>query len=129
MSRMPYDVSSPTSQLFSMFGIFSCGEPLTSCNDSIAVAYIGHNRYMICVLGGTKNPLRSEVARSIVDAILKSSANDQSPARYWSQEEQETRLVKVYEKWVAQGSVWNAAAEKVRHGAKAIHGTLSDADS
>ncbi|OJT04576.1 hypothetical protein TRAPUB_4846 [Trametes pubescens] len=69
-------------------------------------------RYMICVLGGMKNPVRSEVARSIVDAILKSRANEHAPARYWSKEEQETRLVSAYEKWATQGGVWNAAADK-----------------
>ncbi len=72
------------------------------------------NRYMICVLGGMKNPVRKEVARSIVDAILKSTASDQAPARSWSQEEQERRLEEAYNKWVIKGGVWNAAAEKVR---------------
>ncbi|KAI0720548.1 hypothetical protein C8T65DRAFT_567509, partial [Cerioporus squamosus] len=70
-------------------------------------------RYLACVLGGTKNPRRSEVAQDITDAILKSKASDGNPATYWSQEEQERRLILAYEKWVEDGSVWSAAAEKV----------------
>lgn len=69
---------------------------------------------MICVLGGMKNPVRREVARSIVDAILKSTASDQTPARYWSKEEQERRLEEAYNKWAMRGGVWSVAAEKVR---------------
>lgn len=71
-------------------------------------------RYMICVLGGMKNPVRKEVARSIVDAILKSTASDNAPARYWSKEEQERRLEEAYNKWATRGGVWSVAAEKVR---------------
>ncbi|KAI0685312.1 hypothetical protein C8T65DRAFT_592488, partial [Cerioporus squamosus] len=70
-------------------------------------------RYLACVLGGTKNPCRSEVAQDITNAILKSRASNGNPATYWSQEEQERRLVLAYEKWVEDGTVWSAAAEKV----------------
>ncbi|KAI0686377.1 hypothetical protein C8T65DRAFT_591216, partial [Cerioporus squamosus] len=70
-------------------------------------------RYLACILGGMKNPRRSEVAQDITDAILKAKASDGNPARYWSQEEQERRLVAAYEKWVKDGTVWSAAAEKV----------------
>ncbi|KAI1797610.1 hypothetical protein LXA43DRAFT_1126227, partial [Ganoderma leucocontextum] len=69
-------------------------------------------RYMICVLGGTKNPHRREVGEDISNAIIKTKAHQGIPARYWSQEEQEERLVKAFEKWVAVGGVWNAAADK-----------------
>ncbi|OBZ68323.1 hypothetical protein A0H81_11830 [Grifola frondosa] len=69
-------------------------------------------RYLICISGGTKNPKRAEVARDIVDAILKTTADKYNLAVYWSQEEQETRLIGAYEKWVRIGGVWTAAAEK-----------------
>ncbi|PIL26811.1 hypothetical protein GSI_11072 [Ganoderma sinense ZZ0214-1] len=72
-------------------------------------------RYMICVLGGTKNPHRREVAEDIAGAIIKTKAHDGIPARYWSQEEQEERLVEAFKKWVVVGGVWNAAAEKAHH--------------
>ncbi|KAI0694249.1 hypothetical protein C8T65DRAFT_585152, partial [Cerioporus squamosus] len=70
-------------------------------------------RYLACVLGGTKNPRHSKVPQDITDAILKSRASDGNPATYWSQEEQERWLVLAYEKWVEDGSIWSAAAEKV----------------
>ncbi|OBZ69714.1 hypothetical protein A0H81_10073 [Grifola frondosa] len=63
-------------------------------------------RYLICISGGTKNPKRAEVARDIVDAILKTTADKYNLAVYWSQEEQETRLIGAYEKWVRIGGVW-----------------------
>ncbi|KAI0704824.1 hypothetical protein C8Q76DRAFT_631245 [Earliella scabrosa] len=69
-------------------------------------------RYLICMINGTKNPHRAEVARDIVDAIVKSPAKDKTPAVYWSQEEQEVRLQRAYKKWADHGGVWTAAAEK-----------------
>ncbi|PIL30720.1 hypothetical protein GSI_06888 [Ganoderma sinense ZZ0214-1] len=69
-------------------------------------------RYMVCVLGGTKNPHRREVAEDISNALIKTKAHDGIPARYWSKEEQEDRLVKAYEKWAGVEGVWSAAAEK-----------------
>ena len=68
---------------------------------------------MICIAGGSKNPLRSKVASSIVDAIHKASATGTTPAIYWSKEEQEQRLQEMYNKWDAVGTVWSAAAPKV----------------
>ena len=71
------------------------------------------HRYLVCVLGGTKNPFRGEVGEDISNAILKCKAHDGIPARYWNKEEQEERLIRAYDKWVARGGVWTAAAEKV----------------
>ncbi len=68
---------------------------------------------MVCVLGGTKNLHRAEVGEDISNAIIKTKAHNGIPARYWSQEEQEERLVMAFEKWAAVGGVWSAAAEKV----------------
>lgn len=36
------------------------------------------------------------------------------PALYWTQNEQETRIIEVYKKWQEYGEVWSAAASKVR---------------
>ncbi|KAH9952137.1 hypothetical protein B0H21DRAFT_684053 [Amylocystis lapponica] len=69
-------------------------------------------RYLVCVMNGTRNPLRSAVAQDLVDAILKSKADKHNLATYWSQAEQETRLSAVYEKWLNNGNVWTAAAAK-----------------
>ena len=65
------------------------------------------------MLGGTKNPFRGEVGEDISNAIFKSKAHDGIPARYRSKEDQEERLIAAYNKWVARGGVWSAAAEKV----------------
>ncbi|KAI1784482.1 hypothetical protein LXA43DRAFT_901577 [Ganoderma leucocontextum] len=70
-------------------------------------------RYLVCVKDGTKNPHRGEVAKDIVDAILKMKAANGVPAVYRSQEEQEERLVEAYNKWKERGGVWTAAAERV----------------
>lgn len=64
-------------------------------------------------MGGTKNPHRSEVAHDISGAILKTSAKNNVPAVYWSQEEQEIRLEQAFKKWADRGDVWTAAAQKV----------------
>ncbi|TFK92373.1 hypothetical protein K466DRAFT_480747, partial [Polyporus arcularius HHB13444] len=69
-------------------------------------------RYMICVVNGSKNPHRAEVAHDLVDAIVKCTANNNAPAVYRSQSEQETRLQAVYDKWAAKKGVWTAAAAK-----------------
>ncbi|KAI0696201.1 hypothetical protein C8T65DRAFT_583603, partial [Cerioporus squamosus] len=69
-------------------------------------------RYLICVVGGMKNPHRSEIARDIVDALLKSTANGNTPAVYRSKEEQEVRLQEIWEKWCARENIWTQAAEK-----------------
>ncbi|KAH9931192.1 hypothetical protein B0H21DRAFT_699867, partial [Amylocystis lapponica] len=69
-------------------------------------------RYLVCVMNGTRNPLRGAVAHDLADAILKSKADKHNMATYWSQGEQEKRLVSVYEKWASNGNVWTAAAVK-----------------
>ncbi|KAI0640826.1 hypothetical protein C8Q79DRAFT_920989, partial [Trametes meyenii] len=69
-------------------------------------------RYLICMVGGSKNPAQSAVARDIVDAILKSPATGKVPAVYWGQAEQERRLQEAYDKWAAKGNIWTAAARK-----------------
>lgn len=66
-------------------------------------------------MNGTKNPHRSAVARDIVDAILKTTADKHNLAVYWDKDEQESRLIAVYGKWLRGGEVWTAAAEKVSH--------------
>nr|VWP02236.1 Amino acid permease family protein [Ganoderma boninense] len=65
-------------------------------SDAVVVQDVWHviMRYMVCVLGGTKNPHRREVAEDISSALIKAKAHDGIPARYWSKEEQEERLVK-----------------------------------
>ncbi|KAH9939540.1 hypothetical protein B0H21DRAFT_698307, partial [Amylocystis lapponica] len=69
-------------------------------------------RYLICVMNGTRNPLRGAVAHDLSDAILKSKADKHNLATYWSQSEQEQRLIAVYDKWSSNGNVWTAAAAK-----------------
>lgn len=64
-------------------------------------------------IGGTKNPFRSEVARDITDAILKTRAKKDVSATYWNKEEQEKRLTEAYNKWSRKGGVWSAAAVRV----------------
>ncbi|KAI1782538.1 hypothetical protein LXA43DRAFT_905505 [Ganoderma leucocontextum] len=68
-------------------------------------------RYLICLVGGSKSPVRADVARDIVDAVLESRALENTPAMYWSKEEQETRLVAAFKKWDERG-VWTAAGIK-----------------
>ncbi|PIL31911.1 hypothetical protein GSI_06615 [Ganoderma sinense ZZ0214-1] len=70
-------------------------------------------RYLVCIKDGTKNPHRGEVARDIVDAILKAKSANGVPAIYHSQPEQERRLIKAFDKWQEHGGVWTAAAVKV----------------
>ena len=53
------------------------------------------------------------MAHDLVNAILKTTANKFNRAEYWSRDEQERRLIEVYEKWFNDGTVWTAAAEKV----------------
>jgi hypothetical protein len=69
---------------------------------------------MIVTINGTKNPHRSEVARDIIDAILKSRAGKGTPAQYRCKDEQLSRLTKVFESWLMKGTAWSAAAAKVR---------------
>jgi hypothetical protein len=69
--------------------------------------------YLSAIINGTRNPYRKVVAKEIVDAILISRAGKGDLAKYWSQEEQETRLEAVYNKWLEAGGVWSAAATKV----------------
>ncbi|KAI1788922.1 hypothetical protein LXA43DRAFT_893783 [Ganoderma leucocontextum] len=68
-------------------------------------------RYLICLVGGSKSPVRADVARDIVNAVLKCRALENTPAMYWTKEEQETRLVAVFRKWDERG-VWTAAGAK-----------------
>jgi hypothetical protein len=61
-----------------------------------------------------KNPRRSEVAKDITDAILKSRADGTVSAKYWDKGEQARRMQECFEKWLEVGTVWSAAASKVR---------------
>lgn len=54
------------------------------------------------------------MAHDIVDAILKQRAEGKKQkAQYWSREEQEQRLIEVYNRWSEKGDVWSAATSKV----------------
>ncbi|OBZ70680.1 hypothetical protein A0H81_09184 [Grifola frondosa] len=86
-------------------------------------------RYLICISGGTKNPKQAEVVRDIVDAILKTTADKYNLAVYWSQEEQETRLIGAYEKWVRIGGVWTATTEKQRNRHTLISWSMYEKDA
>lgn len=48
-----------------------------------------------------------------MEAIIKRRAEKGRPAEYWNLEEQETRLIAAYNKWLKEGTVWSAAAPKV----------------
>ncbi|KAF8054908.1 hypothetical protein FPV67DRAFT_1681291 [Lyophyllum atratum] len=67
-------------------------------------------RYVVEVINGAKNPLRSLVAKDITDAILKRRAGKGVLAEYWNKEEQEERLVAAYNKWAEKGNVWGPGA-------------------
>ncbi|KAI0746420.1 hypothetical protein C8Q80DRAFT_1219861 [Daedaleopsis nitida] len=69
--------------------------------------------YLICIINSRRNPHRSQVARDVVSAILKSTAKDGAPMVYWKQNKQEVHLQEVYMKWKTHGDVWAAAAQKV----------------
>ena len=90
-----------------------------SCGALLAVFYDGGNltsdirSYLVCLMGGSKCPVRADVARDIVDAILKSRALNKTPAVYWNKEEQEACLEAAFKKWDNKG-VWTAAGAKVR---------------
>ncbi|KAF8186240.1 hypothetical protein BJ912DRAFT_927161 [Pholiota molesta] len=70
-------------------------------------------RYNAVIYGGCKNPHRQEVLLDIRNAIIKRPAKPNMPALYWSQSEQETRIIEAYNKWLQNGKVWSAAASKV----------------
>jgi hypothetical protein len=72
------------------------------------------SRYLIVVIGGTRNPHQKAVARDISGAILQSKAGKGVSTVYWSKEEQEAKLTAVFEKWSQKGGVWSEAAKKVR---------------
>jgi hypothetical protein len=78
-----------------------------------AFTHYVRSRYLFVVINGTRNPHRSAVAKDITDAILKTRATETAGATYWSQEEQETRLIAAYDKWLKKGGVWSAAASEV----------------
>ncbi|TFY51908.1 hypothetical protein EVG20_g10784 [Dentipellis fragilis] len=82
--------------------------------DAVIVLDVYHFliRYLATVLGGTKNPHRSHIAKDVVDSILISRAEKGQPAKYWDKEEQEARLQMMYEKWAAVEGVWSAASSQ-----------------
>ena len=80
----------------------------------IVLRYYMVCRYVVCILGSSKNPHQRSVGEDISGALIKTKAKDGVPARYWSREEQEERLEAAYMKWVAVGGVWSAAAANVR---------------
>lgn len=70
-------------------------------------------RYTAAIHSGLKNPLHQAVAADISGSFLKQRAEGSRPAKYWSKEEQESRLIAAYTKYEARGDVWSAAASKV----------------
>ncbi|KAI1785507.1 hypothetical protein LXA43DRAFT_976181 [Ganoderma leucocontextum] len=66
-------------------------------------------RYVVCILGGSKNPHQREVAEDVSNTLIKTRAHDGIPARYWSKDEQEDRMEQAFKKWAAVGGVWSAA--------------------
>jgi hypothetical protein len=57
------------------------------------------------IFQGARNPHRREVLKDIRDAIIKTSAEPNQPATYWTQAEQEERLVHAFNKWLQHGGV------------------------
>ena len=51
----------------------------------------------------------------IRDAIIKTPAEKNRPAKYWAQPDQEARIVAAYDKWLQYGGIWSAAAPKVSY--------------
>lgn len=49
----------------------------------------------------------------IRDAIIKTPAEKNHPAKYWTQPDQEIKIVTAYDKWLQYGGIWSAAAPKV----------------
>jgi hypothetical protein len=70
---------------------------------------------MAVVLNGVHNPHRGLIAKEIVDAVLVSRADSNSPAIYHTKVEQERRLRSMFEKWCSVEGVWSLAASKVCH--------------
>ncbi|KAJ7029100.1 hypothetical protein C8F04DRAFT_1188031 [Mycena alexandri] len=87
-------------------------------------------QYLAAVLNGTNNPHRRELAADIRNAVLKNSASKGVLAQYWDQEEQESKMIAVYDKYSVKDGVWSAAAHAV-HTAQLKHlrkGCLSRRD-
>ncbi|KAF9525245.1 hypothetical protein CPB83DRAFT_870915 [Crepidotus variabilis] len=71
-------------------------------------------RYGAVILNGTRNPRRGKVLQDIRNAIISQPARGaKSPTRYYSKEEQATRLQSTYNHWLKEGGVWSAPASKV----------------
>ena len=73
-------------------------------------------RYIMAILNPSKNPYRTVVAADVTNTILKTHAEKGKPAQYWNKDEQEERLISMYNKWASKGTVWSAAAQKVCNG-------------
>lgn len=72
-------------------------------------------RYGTAILGGSRNTHRKEVLADIRNAIIKTPAQKNRPATYWSKPEQEIKIAEAYDKWLRFGGIWSAAAPKVRN--------------
>ena len=59
------------------------------------------------------NPRRREVVGDVVDSILKTRADKDKPATYYDKEEQERRLVSMFNKYDEMGGVWTDASYTV----------------
>ena len=88
-----------------------------SCHTMYSLLLTVHLRYLICVAGGSKSSVRADVTCDIVESMSKCRAIRNTPATYWTEEEQETRFVAAFKKWNERG-VWAAAGVKVRYGFK-----------
>lgn len=72
-------------------------------------------RYLVTILGGSKNVLYSTVRGEIIEALLHQTAdhNKKQIAIHRDKVEQERRLEKVYRKWASHRNVWSQASAKV----------------
>ncbi|KAJ6497153.1 hypothetical protein C8R47DRAFT_1212691 [Mycena vitilis] len=77
-------------------------------------------RYLAAIINGVNNPHRGEVAAAIRNALLKNSASKGVLAKYWTKEEQESKMREMYDRFSRRGSVWSAAAHAV-HTAQLKH--------
>lgn len=71
------------------------------------------SRYMVTILNGVRNSHYRSVGSEISGAIIKTPASNGKPTTYWSQPEQEERLVAMWDKWLKYGGIWSAASTKV----------------
>ena len=87
-----------------------------SCLELTQIPWSCDTRYITAILNPSKNPYRTAVATDVTNTILKMHAEKGKPAEYWDKDEQEERLIGMYNKWESKGTIWSAAAQKVCNG-------------